>query len=125
MLSKKVQRQRNKRGFTLIELILVVAIIGILTAVAVPTYGTIQETSKRKAVKAAAQIGYKSYMSQFDSINTQEEMEPVAQQLNAKDSDILVFGILNHGPKRFCVVGYWIGDEDDNRKYQTSVGSCY
>jgi len=45
---------RNEKGFTLIEIIAVLVILGILAAVAVPKYMDMQGEAKRKA--AAAQV---------------------------------------------------------------------
>ena len=45
--------KNNKKGFTLIELMIVVAIIGILAAIAIPKFASLIDKSKEGATKGA------------------------------------------------------------------------
>ncbi len=59
----------NEKGFTLIEIIAVLVILGILSAVAVPKFINLQEDARNKAalaaiaeVKARLSLGYGKYL---------------------------------------------------------------
>ncbi len=51
----KLQRfMQTKKGFTLVELVVVIALLGILVAIAVPTYNAIQKENRIKICKVKA-----------------------------------------------------------------------
>lgn len=52
-----VKKFRNKKGFTLIEIIAVLVILGILAAVAIPKYQNLQQEAKKKAVDGGIAAG--------------------------------------------------------------------
>ncbi len=75
--------KKNKKGFTLIELIVVIAIIAILAAVAIPNYIAVQN----KAVEAAAR-GNAAVIAQ--AINTHNTLN-TASTITAEPASVADF----------------------------------
>ena len=61
-------KKMNKKGFTIVELAIVVAVIAILAAVMIPTFGGITKSAKEAARDMEAKNIYNQYL--YDNANT-------------------------------------------------------
>ncbi len=76
---------RNQNGFTLLELIVVLAILGILLAIAVPNYLGIHETADNNAQEVQAGLIAKSLKQEF--ADDYASVDEGSDEINVKDAD--------------------------------------
>ncbi len=69
---KAIRRKFNQRGFTLIELMIVIAIIGILAAIAIPQFVSYRQKGYNTSAKAELRSFYTACQAYFATHSTQD-----------------------------------------------------
>lgn len=59
-------KKNNKKGFTIVELVIVIAVIAILSAVLIPTFSSVIGNAQNTARDQEASNVYKQYLEEFD-----------------------------------------------------------
>ena len=59
-------KRNNKKGFTIVELVIVIAVIAILSAVLIPTFGGVIDQAHNSADQQNARNEYTEYLAAYD-----------------------------------------------------------
>ena len=57
-----MNKKNNRKGFTIVELVIVIAVIGILATVLIPTFGNVIENANKAAALQEAKSIYTNYV---------------------------------------------------------------
>ena len=57
-------KRNNKKGFTIVELVIVIAVIGILAGVMIPVFGNVIADANAKAEASSAKAFYTQWLSE-------------------------------------------------------------
>lgn len=95
--SRQKQKSLLQRGFTLVELMIVIVIVGILSAVALPNF--LSQTDKAKATEAKA--GIASILKQAQASYIEQGTAPV------EDIAGVEYGAPDDGVQKFNYAGSW------------------
>lgn len=65
-----MKNRSTKKGFTLVELVIVIAVIAILSAVLIPTFSNVIENANKSKAMSEANNAYKAYIADPDNAQT-------------------------------------------------------
>ncbi|WP_082484758.1 type II secretion system protein [Microbacterium sp. Leaf151] len=83
-INNALKHRNGEKGFSLVELIVVVAILGILVVIAIPVFGAIQETARHNTVKTAAANAATSLAAQVTASGP-SAVQPAIEKLNSQN----------------------------------------
>ena len=90
------EKNKKRKGFTIVELVIVIAVIGILSAVLIPTFAGLVQKSKDSALQQNLTNAYTNYVASVDAktneIYSKEDVYFVATSAGNKfyDSNELI-----------------------------------
>ena len=86
----------KKKGFTIVELVIVIAVIGILSAVLIPTFAGLVNKANKTALQENLRNAYTSYASNYDysaetpTLYSRDRVVFTTSQFSEVDGEILI-----------------------------------
>lgn len=108
---------RDEQGFTILELIIVLTILGVLMAIAIPFYGDIRHKSRTSAVAAVADNAYSSAIVAIEDGIPDSVAVTAVTAVDGDSPDVIVtmdnFGGYENLERRFvCIEATWVNPDD-------------
>ena len=124
-----MRKLHNKKGFSLVELMIVVVIMGILIAVAIPLYGAITENAEKKTCLANQTVIHEMFAKYclMDDGRTSADLLPTGEY-NTKDKvagtiDATFFQFFEKGELPGCSLDghYFIIKINEGQEYSIKI----
>ena len=99
MLATKIEDAKREEGFTLIELLVVVIIIGILAAIAIPTFLNQRERAWERATQSDLRNAAVAAEEHFNDEGTYVDFDP----MDSNTSEFVLIELEVESATRYCM----------------------
>lgn len=75
-------KKLNKKGFTIVELAIVIAVIAVLAAVLIPTFSGVVNRANESAAIQQAEIAYKNLLATYSGVGLGQQLDKNTSKWN-------------------------------------------
>ena len=101
-LSQRIRRNEGQSGFTLIELLVVIIIIGILLAIAIPSYLSFRTRANKSAAQANVRSAIPAVEAYYADNSTYASMSLAGLQASY-DAGVKNITVVSAGSTTYCI----------------------